>query len=96
MKRNLTTATAAIGTALVLGLAGCAEDDGVVEEEIEVTDTETETEVVEEEISVEPTETVTDIEEVEEEVTETITETDVEFDPEATQELEDLDVTVEP
>ena len=94
MKRTLMT-PAAIGAALVLGLAGCAEEDGVVEEEVSVTETEVETEVVEDEVTVEPTATVTDVEEVEVEVTETETETDVEFDPDATQELEDIEATLD-
>lgn len=97
MNRTLMT-PAAIGAALVLGLAGCGDDadDGTVVVEETAVSTETETDVVEEEETVAPTATETDVVEEEVEVTETETETDVEFDPEATQELEDVDATVSP
>lgn len=59
MKRTIMTPVA-IGAALVLGLAGCGEDDGTVVVEETVLSTETETEEVEEEVVVEPTETITE------------------------------------
>lgn len=97
MNRTIMTPVT-IGAALVLGLAGCGDDadEGTVVEEVTAVSTETEQAVVEEEVTVEPTETITETDEVEVEVTETATETDVEFDPEATQELDDLEVTVDP
>ncbi len=97
MKRTLMM-PAALGATLVLGLTGCGDDvgDGTVVVEETAVSTETEVAEVEEEVTVEPTATVTRTDEEEVEVTVTETETDVEFDPDATQELDDLDVTVEP
>lgn len=94
MKRTHLMTPVAIGAALVLGLAGCGDDTGegtVVVEETAVS-TETETAVVEEDVTVAPTATVTETDDVEVETEVTETETDVEFDPEATQDLEDVDV----
>ncbi|WP_336921516.1 hypothetical protein [Aquipuribacter sp. SD81] len=94
------TAPAALGTALLLGLglAACGDevDDGTVVEEVTDVSTETETEVVEDVVTVEPTATVTETDEEEVEVEVTETETEIEFDPEATQELSDIEATLEP